>query len=297
MIRLLVIGGFLGAGKTTLVNRLLAHADRRIAVLVNDFGSVAIDAALIAAADATSMTLANGCVCCSIGDDFGAALERVAAGRPELVIVEASGVADPWRIAQLALIEPGFELGPLVVLADAAALPRQLRDSAIGDVVRGQLAYADIVALTKTDIAGAALAETRDLVRAIRPQARVIETRHGDVAAGALALADLDFAVAHARTRFLAEAAHPFRTWTWHDPRPFDRGALRALLATLPASVLRIKGFCGLDDDAGDWLLQYAAERWAFTRAEGAPPRSLVVIGTTAMDEAALAEDFAAALR
>ena len=292
MIRLLVIGGFLGAGKTTLVNHLLAHADRKIAVLVNDFGAVAVDAALIAAADATSMTLANGCVCCSTGDDFGAALERVAAGRPELVIVEASGVADPWRIAQLALIEPGFELGPLVVLADASTLPRQLADNAIGDVVRGQLAYADIVVLTKTDVAGNELAQSRAAVHAIRPQAHVIETSHG-----ALALADLDFAVPHARARFLAEAAHPFRTWAWRDPRPFDRGALRALLGTLPASVLRIKGFCGLDDDEGDFLLQYAAERWAFTRAEAVTERALVVIGTEAMDEVALEADFAAALR
>ncbi len=292
MIRLLVIGGFLGAGKTTLVNRLLARADRRIAVLVNDFGSVAVDAALITAADATSMTLANGCVCCSIGDDFGAALESVTARRPELVVVEASGIADPWRIAQLALIEPGFELGPLVVLADAEALPRLLADGANAEILRGQLAFADIVVLTKADIAGATLTESGALVRAIRPQAHVIETRDGDVA-----LEALDFAVPHARARFLAEASHPFRTWTWRDRRPFDRGALRALLAALPAAVLRIKGFCGLAGDAGDWLLQYAAERWAFTRAEAAPERALVVIGTEAMDEAGLEADFTAALR
>ncbi|MDE2333747.1 MAG: GTP-binding protein [Rhodospirillales bacterium] len=292
MIRLLVVGGFLGAGKTTLINRLLARAERRFAVLVNDFGSVAVDAALLAAADASSMTLANGCVCCSIGDDFGLALERVAAGGPELVVVEASGVSDPWRIAQLALVEPGYELGPLVVLADAADLPRLLADPAIGDVVRGQLAYADIVVLTKTDLAGERLVQTREVVRTIRPQAHVIEARHGEVG-----LAELDFAVPHERARFLATAAHPFRTWTWRDPRPFDRGALRALLGALPASVLRIKGFCGLDEEAGDFLLQYAAERWSFTRSGAGAERALVVIGTQALDPAYLAADFAAALR
>ncbi len=291
MIRLLVVGGFLGAGKTTLVNRLLAQADRKIAVLVNDFGAIAVDAALLAAADATSMTLTNGCVCCSIGEDFGLALERVAAGGPALVIVEASGVADPWRIAQLALIEPGYELGPLVVLADAADLARLLADAAVGEVVRGQLAYADIVVLTKTDLAGERLARSRELVRAIRPQAHLIEARHDGPS-----LAELDFAVPHARARFLAAAAHPFRTWTWRDARPFDRAALRALLAALPVSVLRIKGFCGLDDDAGDFLLQYAAERWAFTRAGAPAERALVVIGTEALEPAGLATEFAAAL-
>jgi G3E family GTPase len=120
-IPLTVIGGFLGAGKTTLVNHLLATAERRWGVLVNDFGAVNVDAALIAESGSDSVALANGCVCCAMGDDLGDALANLVARNPapEHVIVEASGVGDPWRIAQLALIEPGFSLEPLVVLADA----------------------------------------------------------------------------------------------------------------------------------------------------------------------------------
>ena len=130
-----VIGGFLGAGKTTLLNHLLATAQRRNGVLVNDFGAIA---------------LTNGCVCCSMGDDLGAGLDRLARREPspDHVIVEASGVSDPWRIAQLALIETGFTLQPLVVLVDAAAFLGQLADRWTGDTVARQLGFAELVVIT-----------------------------------------------------------------------------------------------------------------------------------------------------
>ena len=99
-----LLGGYLGAGKTTLVNRLLATTDRRLVVLVNDVGAINVDVALIASHDGETLTLSNGCVCCAIADDLGPALERVrelAAGPnpPEQVIMELSGVAEPARVA------------------------------------------------------------------------------------------------------------------------------------------------------------------------------------------------------
>ena len=101
---LTVIGGFLGAGKTTLLNRWLREANgQRLAVLVNDFGALNIDAELIAANTGETIALSNGCVCCQIGDDLSGALIRVleSADRFDAVVIEASGVSDPWRIAQL----------------------------------------------------------------------------------------------------------------------------------------------------------------------------------------------------
>ena len=100
-----VIGGFLGAGKTTLLNHWLRHADgQRLAVLVNDFGALNIDAGLIKAHSGDTIALTNGCVCCQIGDDLSMALIGVLQQRErfDAVVVEASGVSDPWRIAQLA---------------------------------------------------------------------------------------------------------------------------------------------------------------------------------------------------
>ena len=105
-IPLTVIGGFLGACKTTLLNHLLTQAQgRRLAVLVNDFGAINLDRALIATEEAGAIELTNGCVCCQIGDDLTAALIALIESPrpPEAIVVEASGVSDPWRIAQVGI--------------------------------------------------------------------------------------------------------------------------------------------------------------------------------------------------
>ncbi len=128
---LTIVGGFLGAGKTTLVNHLLRHADgRRLAVLVNDFGAVNIDAALIAGRAGDVVRLTNGCLCCSIGDSFVDALIAVMRGPvlPDHVVIEASGVADPGRVAELAYLDPAFSLHGVVVLADAERVAPLSRD-------------------------------------------------------------------------------------------------------------------------------------------------------------------------
>src|SRR5476649_1880617 len=120
-----VIGGFLGAGKTTLLNRLLRGATgRRFAVLVNDFGALDIDGRLVAAHGGDTLALANGCLCCTIGDSLVttllALLERP--GRFDHIVVEASGVADPGRIADIAVLEPRLVRDGVIVVADAGSV-------------------------------------------------------------------------------------------------------------------------------------------------------------------------------
>ncbi len=273
------VGGFLGAGKTTLVNHLLATADRRFGVLVNDFGAIAIDAALIAAHDGGVVSLTNGCVCCETGGDLGAGLAQLATRDPPIdhAIVEASGVGDPWRIAQLALVEPGFSLDPIVVVADALNLERQLAGRWVADTVRGQLLAAEIVVLNKIDLAPDP-AGARAALASLCPMAPVVETRNAAVAIGRLS-----FPVSP-RPRFRANpaSAHAFPVWHYLPARPFDRARLRAVLAALPRSILRVKGFCRLDGDPAASLLQFAAGQWALSLYGEAPP-GLVVIGTPEM--------------
>ncbi|MCI4428172.1 MAG: GTP-binding protein, partial [Burkholderiales bacterium] len=118
-----VIGGFLGAGKTTLLNHWLSNAGgQRLAVLVNDFGALNIDAMLIEANHGDTVALSNGCVCCQIGDDLSLALMQVldSGRRFDAVIVEASGVSDPWRIAQFGRADPRLQLDGVIVLVDAS---------------------------------------------------------------------------------------------------------------------------------------------------------------------------------
>ncbi len=283
-IPLTVIGGFLGAGKTTLVNHLLASGAKRWGVLVNDFGAINVDAALIAASDGQTMALTNGCVCCNMGDDLGDGLAAMAARipPPEHVIVEASGVSDPWRIAQMALIEPGFTLEPLVVLVDATALAAQLDDRWVADTVAKQLAFAEIIVINKSDLADAGQMEVaRARIATLRPQARVIEASHASLAETALSFTPPPRPPA---SRFHADSViHAFPTQRIAADLPFDRDRLRWVLGTLPASVLRVKGVCRLGNDL--MLLQYAAERWAFTPAPDGLACGLVAIGTPEMPD------------
>jgi G3E family GTPase len=211
--------------------------------------------------------------------DLGDGLVRLTASQPDVehVIVEASGVSDPRRVAELALIEPGFSLEPIVVVADGSALEGQLRDRWVADTVRGQLLAAEVIVLNKADRAEF-LQGARAAIRAIRPEAQLIETQHGIISD-----AVLRFAVSP-RSRFHADAAqeHAFPTWHLVPAGPFDRDRFRALLSTLPASVLRVKGFCTLGPEAAPHILQFASGQWALSPVKAMAP-GLVIIGTPEM--------------
>ena len=172
---LTVLGGFLGAGKTTLVNALLRQASGlRLTVLVNDFGSVNIDAALIATASGDTIALTNGCVCCAVSDDFAAGLAAALDRRPapDHLLIECSGVADPAAMAAIAQVDPELTLAGVVVLADATSVAARLADPLLVDTLRRQLRAAELLVLTKTDLAGGAAALAAPLRNAWRPADR-----------------------------------------------------------------------------------------------------------------------------
>ena len=150
----IVIGGYLGAGKTTLVNYLLRHAGgRRLAVLVNDFGEVSIDADLILGAEGGLMSLAGGCVCCSFGGDLVGTLAELLQRQPapEVLLIETSGVGIPSAVARAAALVPGLRVEATVVVADAPTLRERAEDRYVGDTVRQQLEDADLLLLNQTD--------------------------------------------------------------------------------------------------------------------------------------------------
>ena len=152
---LTVIGGYLGAGKTTLVNHLLRHADGlRLAVLVNEFGALPIDEDLIDARDEDMISIAGGCVCCSYGNDLMLALMKLADldPVPDHVLLEASGVAIPGAIAASVSLLQAYRLDGILVLANAETIEEQAADTYVGDTITRQLADADLVVLNKTDL-------------------------------------------------------------------------------------------------------------------------------------------------
>lgn len=283
-----ILGGFLGAGKTTALNHLLRTGVCRTGVLVNDFGAINIDAHLIEARDGDLIALSNGCVCCSLGPDLGDSLARLAARDPppERIVVEASGVSDPWRIAQLVKLEPDVALDAVLVLVDALGFLEQLADPWLTDTLERQLARADLIVLSKCDLVDATAREaTRAAVRRIRADAPVLT-----MSGGALpdALLDRD-AARRPASRFVAEPAnHAFRTWHWDAACRLDEDGLRALMTQLPDSVLRLKGICRLGTAGEPHLLQRVGRRWTLTRwTDAMPEPGLVLIGTEHLPSAA----------
>mgnify|MGYP001807354558 CR=1 FL=1 len=298
------IGGYLGAGKTTLVNGLLAgDHGLRIGVLVNDFGAISIDEKLIVSREDDVITLANGCACCSVAGDLAMALDRFAGrtDRYEQIVIEASGVADPTRIAALAG-SPGLSRGATVVVADAATVRARARDKFVGSLVRRQLAAADLVVLTKIDLVDSGgLVDARSLTRAQAPGARMIEVSQGRVEAGDL-FADRTLRRGGVPTCASAgpdAASSLFESHVWRTHAPVDIEALRTVVAGLPDGIVRVKGIVATG----------ASRRVALHRAgaivsidplDGAPESTgaeIVVIGRAgSLDEAQLDGAFGACL-
>ena len=236
-----VVSGYLGAGKTSLINHLLRNAGgRRIMVLVNDFGEIGIDADLLESAEDDTLTLSNGCVCCTIGGDLYYALcdalDR--RPRPDCLVIEASGVAEPHKIAQAAMAEPEMHHGGVVTLVDAANIADVLADRRIGAQAAAQIAAADLIVLTKTDLADAGAA--RGAIRA-HSGALIVEARNGAIAPEII-LDRPDGATVPAGCGHDHDHGEFYRSWSYAGPARLARSKLEALLADPVPGLYRFKG-------------------------------------------------------
>ena len=150
-----LIGGYLGVGKTTLINRLLKNdlLPSQTAILVNDFGDINIDEHLIKSAsrDERVIGLSNGCVCCSVRDDLSRVLDQLSSMPLERVLLECSGVAEPQKAIRQCHY-PGFHPQACVVLVDASSHDKRLKDKYVGSLLAAQVAQADLLVITKTDL-------------------------------------------------------------------------------------------------------------------------------------------------
>ena len=184
-IPVVVIGGYLGAGKTTLVNYLLRNADgRKIAILVNEFGDLPIDADLIEAQDDEMIAISGGCICCSFGSDMTAALIKLSEHNPapNYVVIEASGVAIPGAVAANISFLVGFSLAGVVVLADSECIQAQAVDEYLGDTMLRQISDADLIVQTKIDLISSAMVqEVRTWLSSVNPKAQIVASTQGKV--------------------------------------------------------------------------------------------------------------------
>jgi G3E family GTPase len=251
-----IISGYLGAGKTTLVNHLLRHAEgRKIVVLVNDFGDLPIDAELIESAEGDTLNLTNGCACCAMGGDLFNALVDVLDRklRPDHLLIEASGVADPVRIANIARAEPDLCLDAIIGLIDGQQFTTQINDPLIGETVSGQLAGVNLVLLNKLDLVSQSDKETLyRRVGELALQARQIETTFSKVPVEALL--GLDLAIDH--DPVIPEHDQRYMKWSMMLADRIDRDEFEQALSRLSATALRVKGFVRFTGDEAFYVVQ-----------------------------------------
>jgi G3E family GTPase len=244
---LTLLTGFLGAGKTTLVNRALnGEFGGRIGVLVNDFGALNIDSGLIAGQAEGVVSLENGCICCSLRGDLVAAVMRLLdrPDAPQRVLLEASGVADPAPVAGT-FLAPAFRrrlrLDAAVCVVDAE---QALRTPALEALQLRQIGFSDLVILNKTDLAGPP--RVRRLAKRIRGEfqgARLLEAVRCEVPLEVLFSTPARAAaagVAHASPQEASSVR--FDSWSYETTAAFSADALHDLARQLPAAVYRAKG-------------------------------------------------------
>jgi cobalamin biosynthesis protein CobW len=328
-----VVTGFLGSGKTTLIQHLITNANgKKLAVLVNEFGSEGVDGEILkSCADANCpeeniVELANGCICCTVADDFVPAMEQLLARRvrPDHILIETSGLALPkpllkafdWpeirsritvdgviALADAEAVAAGrFAPDPDAVKAQRAADENLDHETPLSEVFEDQIACADIVLLTKADLAGAAgLEAAKAAIAAEMPRSvpmlpvvdGAVDLR---VILGLEAAAEDDLAARPSHHDGEDEHGHnDFNSVVIDLPEVVDVEALIASVQRLAReqNVLRAKGYIAVKGKPMRLLLQSVGERvrHQFDQPWGARPRQskLVVIGEHGdIDEAAI---------
>ncbi len=300
--------GFLGSGKTTLLNRIL-NGDHglRVAVMVNDFGAVNIDQALVVGLEERAISLANGCICCEINDDLAAAVTDLLAmpAKPEYILIEASGVADPSGVA-LTFAMPNFRgqvrLDTVISMVDAENLFAQPE---LQSLKLRQIAFSDLVILNKVDLVDeATLAKVKGWIGGRFGSIRMIEASFGDAPLEILlSVGRFDPDKLQTEQKPRHHAHRRFAACSYATDQIFAMTKLRRALSRLPPNVYRVKGIIAVDK-APDRraVLQVVGRRVDISLAEPwnqEPPRSqIVAIGAPdGLDEAFLRTQFEACLQ
>jgi cobalamin biosynthesis protein CobW len=328
-----VVTGFLGAGKTTLIRNLLEQANgKRLAIIVNEFGDVGIDGEILRScgvencSDEDIVELANGCICCTVADDFVPALDKILSLEPRVdhILIETSGLALPKPLVQafqwpgvrnrvtvdgVVAVVDGPALAQGEVTADRGALEKQRaedssidHDDPIEEVFEDQVACADLIVLSKSDLLGADdRARATSLVGTYLPRAvKIVPSSHGKIDPSVLLGLGLavENDIENRKTHHDDELDHEhddFDSFVVDLPAISDLEALtrKVAAAAEAANVLRLKGFVHVEGKPMRLLIQAVGPRVThhYDRA-WAPDEErrtrLVVIGLKGLDRTAI---------
>ncbi|NTV45513.1 MAG: GTP-binding protein [Chlorobiales bacterium] len=262
-----IITGFLGSGKTTLLARLLKEngGRKKIAILMNEIGEVSIDAKLLEGYSVDMFELNDGCICCSVNEDFLAVIDEIAEKyEPDLCVIETTGIANPISIIY-SLYNPRFVLDAVITTVDACNFLRMKEEINVADE---QVSAADVVLLTKTDIAPARETEKVEAeIRRLNPHCRIFSSTDTELG--------LIFGMGyHTPNEFPATHSHHhaghhhhhlemdgIETFRYQSPMAIGAEALQFYLDRLPKNLWRLKGIVRLAGYDTPFIVNYAYGR------------------------------------
>ena len=285
-IPIVIIAGYLGSGKTTLMQNILKQEERRVAVIVNDMGSINIDASLLNKTgnqlfQVEMVEMQNGCICCTLKDEFMAEIERLSSDKKlEAIFVEASGISEPSSIA--AAFENYVESNPdtrvylktVVCVADADRIYREFlynlmteeerEEEDIINLVIDQIEFCNLIILNKTDLlTEEQISEVIAGLRTVQQEAEIIKSVHGNVNLDdILNREDFDYdkvesfsSVQKALNKHADGDNKSFTdeygisSFVYEEKRPFNRAKFNKLVDTYPEELIRSKGYIWFEDD------------------------------------------------
>jgi G3E family GTPase len=266
----LVLVGFLGSGKTTLINHLLHHNHgKKIAVVVNEFGEINLDARMVRHTTEKMIELSNGCICCTLREDLLQELRSLAQLELDYIFIESTGIGEPLPIAQTFHMEDLPELvrlDAIVTVVDAASFWETWKSEGIGEDAEGnpvkqplaplladQLEFTSVILINKTDLASPdELIHLESFLHEINPYARFCRTVRGQIEPDQLlgvGLYDYSEGTAHPdwETEWNQASSevdeYGFESFFFHSDQPFTSEAFDAFIRQWPAGVIRAKGF------------------------------------------------------
>ncbi len=269
-----IITGYLGSGKTTLLKRIIDSTDKKIAILMNEFGKIAIDSKIIKGKDIDMVDLGGGCVCCSLTGEFEAAVkEIVVKASPDVIFVETTGVAEPDAI--IIYIEkniPEVKLDTVITVVDADGV---IKYPQIGHTSRVQIEMADIILINKVDLVSSEQFEdVYSLMKTINSNALILDCVKCDINTRLLFGLITKKKVKNIRHDHLKKES--LESFSVASSKTYDRDLFDRFAAALQSDIFRAKGFVKFDD--GSYLFNYINGKWDFEKFE-AEKTELVFIG------------------
>ncbi len=269
-----IITGYLGSGKTTLLRNIVNQAEKKLAILMNEFGEISIDSEIIKGKNVDMKELSGGCVCCSLTGEFEEAIKEIVEKvNPDAIIIETTGVAEPDAIAMDMEDQiKEIRLDSIITVVDSDSI---IRYPSIGHTARVQIEMADILILNKTDlITNEQLDEVRKTILELNTNAIILPAVKCNINTKLLFSMDIE------RIKKTIEHKNHKIDIDYFDyisEEQFNEEKIENFLNSLPEDIYRLKGFINIDSDA--YLLNYVAGRYELELQNEKKKNELVFIG------------------